>query len=562
MFQESQYINIISKISILTFFLLCSNTFAKNILFDISFSEFILKNASPLVSQIKEKKGLGYESIKKQISLSGCNPDLVLSTALLAENKAYLFHSKLIAALKDCTPRTTEKHTQQNIELLLQNKDPYLIIAGESLKSPMSYFGHSLLLFLDKDDFYFSPVISVLAPTEGLTTLEQITKGGFSSISAEVNILPLHQILDSYSNKESRKLKFIKLPKSDFNTKALIEFFDEKLPLTLDYNFFTKNCSTYLFDALEYACNCFGEKPKIVTPVFLEKKVQETTASTRFEINSLFYKFNENYNKLTHTDKSAVKDMFSNPDTNLAEDNKKLGNVAVLASRLSFESYRKPNDSYEKILDTYRKDDSLIKEIPLNSKAENKALDGLEISSAKIKLHKKSVNIKLSAVDFDHFEQRSKNFISSKLTAGAIEISNKKDTTKIESLDLLDIRAITPLNFVTRTPSWRLRIGADRTQSDDLQAISSMGIGAAFAFSNLTVYSMPSLELNSSLNFPIYSGIQLKSRFFSAKYETKNLENHSFSLYRRENNFIGYEYNMYKTKKNDTKHQIIFSYFF
>ncbi|WP_111636616.1 lipoprotein N-acyltransferase Lnb domain-containing protein [Marinomonas shanghaiensis] len=557
MLKKSQYVNVVYTTFILAFLLASPNTFSGNIQFNISFSEFILKNASPLISQIENQKGLGYNSLKKQITDLGCNPDVLLSPAILEQKEAYQFHSNLMKALEPCA---VKRDTKKDIKQLLSDKEPYLIIAGESLKSPMSYFGHSLLLFLDEEDFYFSPVISVLAPTENLTATEQLLKGGFLKIPAEINAIPLHQILDSYNNRESRKLKFIKLPDSHFDKDKIIGFFDDKLSNTLTYNFFTENCSTYLYEALAYSCNCFDEAPNIITPVFLEKKVQETVNTNRFEINSLFHNFNTEYKKLSAKERVDVSDMFSNPKSVNPENGNNAGKVAVLASRLSFESYGRPNDSYGEILDTFGKKDSLQLKIPLNQKSDDRDLDGLSVSSAKIYFKKDSLSVQLSAVDFDHFEQRSQHYLSSKLTAGVIEIYEDNGSAIVETLDILNIRSVTPLNFVTRTPSWKLRIGADRTKSDTLQPLVSAGLGAGFNVFQFMFYSLPSIELSHSVTFPIYSGIEFKSDVLSIKYETKNNSEQSLTLYKRQSSSFSYEYKI--TKHDTTTQQIAFSYYF
>lgn len=557
MLKKGQHVKVACTAFILAFLFISSNSFAGSVNFDISLSEFILKNASPLISQIEKKEGLGYNSLKKQITDLNCNPEILLSPSLIAEKNAYQFHSNVMTALKPCA---TKIDKNRNIKQLLSNKEPYLIIAGESLKSPMSYFGHSLLLFLDENDFYFSPVISVLAPTENLTAMEQLLKGGFSQIPAEIKIIPLHQILDSYNNRESRKLKFIKLPSSHFNKERLIDYLDNWSLKNLRYNFFTENCSTYLFKALDYSCHCLGEAPNIITPIFLEKKVQEKINPDRFELNALFHNFNNEYQSLNTKEQADVRGMFSNTDAVTPNSGHNVGKVAVLASRLSFESYGRPNDSYEKILDTFGKKESLEHKMPLLHKASGVDLDGLPVSSATIKIEKDLFSIKLSAVDFDHFEQRSKHYLSSKLTAGTIEISEVNGSAQVDSLELINIHAVTPLSFVTRTPSWRMRIGADRTESDELQPIVSIGVGAGFSASQFMLYSLPSIELAKSITFPIYTGIEFKSNAFSIKYETKNTSEQSLTIFKRQSNSIAYEYTI--SKRDATKQHFALSYYF
>ncbi|WCN15645.1 lipoprotein N-acyltransferase Lnb domain-containing protein [Marinomonas mediterranea] len=542
---------------ILALLLFSPPSFSNSFSFEYGLSEFVLKNASPLLTQIKKRKGMGYESLKNQIVSMGCSPQILSSPSLLNKTEAYAFHSELMLYLKRCSTN----NTSSNLRSVLRNKTPYLIIAGESLKSPMSYFGHSLLLFLDERDFYFSPVISVLAPTEGLTALEQLVDGGFSHIDAEVKVLPLHQIIDFYNNKESRELRFIRLNTPGLKIKKLINFFEEKSQEQLTYNFFYQNCSTYIFEALNHSCNCFGEKPNIVTPLLLAYRAQSIENTKGFELKSLFAQFNEGYRNLSSNDKKTAKEMFLDPDIEYSE-NPKIGKVAVQASRLSFESYRRPYSSYGRLLDTYGKDDSLLDGLPEHQSASDRSNDGLLISSAKFGLQDNAINLTLSAVDFSHFEQRSFNVLSSTLQAASIELVESNGTTKIESLDLVNIEAITPLNFVTRTPSWKLRIGADRNENNHLEGIATVGIGGAFSYSSFLFYSIPSVEISEQISFPIYSGINFKSDSFSAKYEFRNLSNRTFSLNKRISSQFGAAYSAHKKKHQELEHRLTFSYHF
>jgi hypothetical protein len=147
--------------------------------------------------------------------------------------------------------------------------------------------------------------------------------------------------------------------------------------------FFTKNCSTYLYTALNYSCDCFTYPPTIATPFLLEKIILEQTESPEiFEIESLFYQFNKHYNSLKKNNKNIVKKMFLSENGDLF-NNDKAEKVAVLASRLSSQQ---PNNAYNKLLDTYGKDESLLQSIPHRK---NKRIDSklfYEINSASVKL--------------------------------------------------------------------------------------------------------------------------------------------------------------------------------
>lgn len=564
MLYKNQQLSSFIKKLLLVFFIFSSTASAKTIQFDPSLSEFVLKNALSLQYQIKQKRGLGYTSLLKQTELYGCEKSLLSSPLLVNESESYEFHQNLIKLLRQC-PDSTFDQNEYQIELnsLLDKKEPYLVIAGESLKSPMSYFGHSLIVFLDKDNFYFSPVISILAPTEDLTVIEQFGKGGFSFIKAEMNTIPLHQIIDFYSEKESRDLQFIKLPQNEFNRKKLIEYFNDKISVNLTYNFFTQNCSTYLRQALNYSCNCLVNEPKIVTPVQLIKDVLEQNEKTFiFSIDSLFNEFNNSYLSLNSSERSLTKDIFLNDEVGYPDDSKKSGYTAAIASRLSFKTYGSPNRAYGRVINTFGEDSSLLNKPPSEYFYKEEEKDGLEVSSIKSIMSEDTFNIKISTVDFDHFEQRIHHFTSSKLSAGSVELSEKNKSLSLEALDLINIRSITPVNFVTKTPSWRLRVGAERDDNRSLKSILSGGIGASFSANNMIFFVLPSLELKSSIEYPVYSGILFHSELLSIKYESRNFEDHKISIYRRENNYFGYEYSLSDEKETEKLHNLTFSYYF
>jgi len=543
--------------SILAFFLTPQVSLSQPFVYEYGLSEFVLKNASPLIEQIKNQQGLGYDSLKKRILLSGCSPDVLSTPELLDDKKAFVFHSKLMKYLSDCSL----ERKYENLSSILKGKSVYLVISGESLKSPMSYFGHSSLLFLDENDFYFSPVVSVLAPTENLSAFEQFGKGAFDAIKAEVKIVPLHKIIDSYNNKESRKLTFIPLSSSIFDYGKIIEYFEVKAQSDLKYNFFMNNCSTYIYEALAYSCECMVDSPTIVTPLLLERNLVSLDHHQYFDLNSLYFEFNRSYEALNTEEKQKVKDMVLNVDAEYPRDAIKLGDASVKASRLSFESYGTPFSSYEKILNTYGKDNSILSEFPVLNDLDERESDDLYISSVKFWFYDDFLRIKASAVDFSHFEQRGENYLSSKLNIGSFELSGEHDDMELESLNIFDIEAITPINFVTRTPSWRFRIGADRV-NDHFKPIISAGLGGAFLYSSFMFYIMPSVELSDDFEFTVYSGLTFNSDIFSVKYELKDSDESTFSLFRRENEAFGYGFSFHEGNEAKSKYDINLSFYF
>lgn len=549
----------IKNIFILIALLSPYTVFAKTPNFDISLSEFLLKNSSAIISQIHSESGLAYESLSSQLKILGCSSEQLTSKKIKDINAPFELRKNITELFANCANKETP---DKDIFESLKNKDVYLVLAGESLKSPMSYFGHSMILFLDQNDFYFSPVLSVLAKTDELSPFEEIIKGGFSEIEAQVNFIPFHQIIDYYNNQESRELKLIKLSPDQFNKTKLIQHFIDLSNRNIKYNFFTQNCSTYIYEALEASCNCLDDEPHIITPISIEKKLYELSHNQKqFELNSLFSRFHKHYNELSNKEKTIVKGYYRG-DIPPQKYNDNVEQSAILASRLSFNTYGKPNSSYSDILNAFGYDSFLLQSPPSLSKPVDSSLDSTNISSAKLSLLETGVSLKLSAVDFNHFEQRQQHSISSKLSAASIEIYQASDETKIHAIDVLDIRAINPIDFVSQKASWRLRVGAEENPQQELKGLISFAIGAATQLSKAKLYILPSVEISESSSFPVYVGIQYKTPLFSIDYTSKDFEDHSLSIFRRESSSIGYELNATKEKASSTSFKASLAFYF
>lgn len=535
---------------------------AKDIKFDLAFDEFVLKNTYPLITQIKKQSGLAFQSINYQISKSGCQSSILSSPKILNEKDPYSFYKKLSNSIDDCSQ--TKSTSSQKVELpkLLEDKEPYLVIAGESLNSPMSYFGHSLLLFLNKKDFYFSPVVSVLAPLDEQNILSQTVKGGFSTIKAEVTVTPLHQIISFYNNQESRSLKFIKLSNSHFNTDKLIRYFDNELPNNLSYNFFANNCSTYLYQALQYACSCFDESKTIISPSYVAKKVQQLGTPDAFNLPSLFTRFNLAYSNLTDSEKDAVKSLILNGDNHSNYNFKKVGNTAALASQLSFETYHEPYSSYTELMKNYGKDTFLLNKLPDVEQYKGQQLDKLNLSSLKLSLHEKQQKMRISAIDYNDFEQRNNKFLSSQMSALVFDISHREETSRVDAFTLIDITTIKPIDFVSKKSSWRFKLGSERNQEDKLKTLLSFGVGSSLSVNNTKLYVIPSVDMTSSTKLKLYSGLQFKSSLISVNYKNNGFEHHELNFYRRNNTAFGYEYKIEKRYKEEVDHSISINYYF
>lgn len=555
-----------AKISLLftfVFLFLPSNSIARSVEFDAGISEFVLKNAPALISQIKRQSGVGYDSLKAQLELRGCDEHLLSDNALVEQKTSYDFFSYLMGKINTCSTDDYSQLLQPTFSETLIGKTPYLLVAGESLNAPMSYFGHSLLLFLDEDDFYFSPVLSVLAPLESKQLFSQTLKGGFSSIKAEINLTPLHQVISFYNNHESRSLRFIKLPEDKFDNEKLINYFDQALNDPLRYNFFIKNCATYLYQALDQACDCLDEDRSIISPALMEAQVYQQAPETQvFELKSLLTQFHQAYEPLTRFEQRTVRQMILDQGFQYQGIHQDLGDVAVLGTRLSFETYKTPYPSYFGLLDTYGNSTGLLDGLPETQLPNDQMRDKLNLSSFGVSTNKDENSARFALLDYRSFYQRQESINSASLAAGVVELSGIEDTSRVESVTLLEITSLKPLNTITKKASWRFGIGAQRDQDNQLNAYFNYGIGGSVSALGAKFYLLPSIEISNSTNLSVYSGFETNMGFVSLAYENKDLLDHELSFYKRLNSAFAFEYQAVKQEREETSHTASVFYYF
>jgi len=553
---------IVSSIFTLVCLLFQSNSMARTIEFDTGLPEFILKNSPALVSQIKHHKGVGLDSLKAQLTLRGCDANLLNDIALTEQEDSYAFFTYLMAKISACSTGY-EKSDKQEFTAVLKGKTPYLLVAGESLNSPMSYFGHSLLLFLDEDDFYFSPVLSVLAPLESKQLFSQTLKGGFSSIKAEINLTPLHQVISYYNNYESRSLRFIKLPAEQFDNEKLIQYFDQTLTDPLSYNFFLQNCATYIYHALDQACDCLDEDKAIVSPALVEAQIHKLASSSEmFELPSLLSQFNVKYQALNDFEQLTVRQMVQDQSFQYQGMHQDLGDVAVLASRLSFETYKQPYPSYFGLLDTYGNKAGLLDALPDTKPVTDTERDKLNLSSLSLGVNEDETSARFALIDYNQFYQRQENVNASSLKAGVITLSDIAGSSRIEDLTVLEITTLKPLNFISKEASWRLKLGGERNNQDELQALLRFGIGPSVSMLGSKFYLLPSLEVSNSTHMPVYTGFETYTNFASIAYENKDLEDHTLRIFKRLNSSFALEYQAQKDDKEAASHSASAFYYF
>lgn len=549
--QQGQHLGAKRLLTVLAFLFLAFKSNAANINYDPRLAEFSLRNYPALQQQADSLTGLGYQSLAAELADRGCRQEL-LANLLGTSPSATHFVKQLTIELADC--RSPQKRPL-SLERLLQSKQPYLITAGASLNAPMSYMGHTLLLFLDPNNFYFSPVISVLAPLDDSSRLTQTLQGGFGTISAEVTIIPLHKVLSSYANQDARELNFLQLPSGVFDHQKLIAFFSQRANTDLSYNFFTNNCSTYSYRALAESCQCLPHRT-LVSPRTIQKEVYRALTSAGVDAKhfiepALLSRFHLAYDALSSAQQHASKENLTS-DVLAPLKPSPQTQATALAARTRFETYADAPTAYQRIIENNRYKSFLKNKTPQHRQVNNEDKHGIYESSLKAAFGERRQRLTYSLIDSDTFKYQGQEGPISKVTAATVSVSHHSGKIDLDSLGLIDISAIKPINLVSKKPSWHLSLGADRRLNNRLRPYLHYGIGAAVRTGGIALYTMPSIELSKDSELFLKSGAKLRFARLTFEFEARDTDVESLGVNWRASPNWGIEYR-YQAKQRDSK---------
>lgn len=129
----------------------------------------------------------------------------------------------------------------------------YLGFANPSISSPMSYFGHTFLLFKKNDFIDFSKTLSYSAKIpENISFISLMKKGITSDLDGRLIFQNFYEIKDEYLIKEQRNLFLYKLRLSNFEKKLISLYVYENYNKKSSYNFFYRNCTSELINLLKH----------------------------------------------------------------------------------------------------------------------------------------------------------------------------------------------------------------------------------------------------------------------------------------------------------------------
>ena len=382
-------------------------------------------------------------------------------------------------------------------------EDIYIAFVQPSLVSPMSYFGHTFLIFKKHGTWEFSKTFSFSAviPNQ-ISQKELMTDGALGKLKGRFVIGNFHEFKQAYFSKEQRGMSLYKLNLTAAEKNLLIDKSFQIYDQDFSYHFFEQNCSTELVrylsavrPNLSISLNkLFIKDPAGTLNLLIDENL--ILESEKMYFPKITHAFNQ-YLKLNNQSQKKINNYLTSQNhidqLSLLKDVEKetLANV----SSLLFTFFNDPPSLYKEFQNqTYTSEDTHIP--PLK---ENLAYT----SPARLSFGLKHTNDNVvSSLSFmpshrERFEERFSYVNETTLKTLYTEINFYDDKLKLEQFDLLELASYNKSFSKVIIPSWRFYTGYnDRYRSGQQTLMSEIGYGFSFGTTDFLVSVMPQINID------------------------------------------------------------------
>jgi hypothetical protein len=369
-----------------------------------------------------------------------------------------------------------------------------LVLAGPSVASPMSYFGHIFLKFRKKDDEYFSRTLAFLAPLDSGESMLQITAAGaFSSIPGQYHVAPYHQMISEYIEVDQRPIQTYELDVQPSNKRLLLYHIFELAALNRPYNFFWGNCATRIQELMEIAFPTeLGDvSPGLISPQSLIRVLRNKDLIVRSsEVPARSEALFAAYHSLPSSDQKGLKALLASPDKAawVARNGNDLLPLAKAIYQRQFRALGAPPADYSQLMSLPAK--PLSGTAPELIRPERPRL--LEIGWLNDPVDRTTLRFRPGLFDrsFDSLALATE----SRFRYLDTTLSVRNENVSLEKLDLLALAATKKRSIVERPLSWGFTAGWSRAFDGDRLNYQMRGaIGMAWGGTQTQFSVMPTL---------------------------------------------------------------------
>jgi len=370
-----------------------------------------------------------------------------------------------------------------------------LVLAGPSVASPMSYFGHLFLKFNKEDNVYFSRTLAFLAPIESDESMLSITAAGaFSSIRGQYQVMPYHQIISQYIEEDQRPIETYELAVRSENKRLLLYHIFELAAVDRPYNFFWANCATRIQQLLAIA---FPEKlGKPVTGLISPQKVIQSVKVQNLVINAkkhqaLSESLFDAYHALSDSDRKALKDLMGANDKArwVARNGDNVLPLTQAIYQRQFKALGKPPTDYSELMRLPAKPLDTNRELPVSGQRPRMLSVGWrEYPSSRGTLQFRPGLFDRSRASLDLANESEFRYLDTTL-------SFSDDNARLEQMDLVALSSIKKRSAIGRPLSWSFSTGWSREFAvDRIDYQLKSGIGMAWGGKQTQVALIPTVN--------------------------------------------------------------------
>ncbi|PLA75023.1 hypothetical protein CYQ88_03750 [Hydrogenovibrio sp. SC-1] len=390
-----------------------------------------------------------------------------------------------------------EKFKQQ-----LNLEDIYITIVSPSLTSPMSYFGHSFLIFKKKESWDFSNVLSFSAIIPAKDSYKKILiDGALGNMDGKFIFNQFFEIKRLYTLKEQRGMEIYKLKLTETEKNNLLREIYNKYEKVSRYSFFSQNCSSEIID---YISTINSDVKKQLNSQFLKtpsdtlnilKKVGLISNKHLRIESSLNIELNR-YSQFSLVEKDKFKKYFSSKGNLNSISNNEANGVSNTAN-IFFNFFNEPFKNHNKLVGLNFLNDNPKIDFPF------RLIDNYPIklgigsvyqnNSNPVKIQILPGYIERSVSKFSRLNETSLKFFNTELQANT-------NSLKIEKFDFIEMESINKSFGLIDLPSWRGYIGWNNKYRKNKKKVNNVEVGYGFSYGDNDVLISFLPQLYSEFN--------------------------------------------------------------
>ncbi len=444
-----------------------------------------------------------------------------------------------------------------------------LALTSEYYNAPSSAFGHIMLVFHNDS----TPELdSIAVHFSALTRQDDFIHYSANGLSGNYYGYffqePFFKKYNEYSNIEQRYLFIHELKLTDIERKFLIYHLFELKKARFKYYFLAKNCGYQIDKLLQTTFNETNDSASVyLLPVEVLKK-NESHLARGITIPPLSIRTQNSIKKLSNNDNQLFRQIVNDQEIKEKIDNDLSNDLKKSLFLYSQYQFRKKKNILPRYDDIQKLKVENINAVDLKDKESEQVSSPLKrVSSRRLTQksaylnHDHSLSYFLAfrpvLVDLNDFQNH--NLHESTFNLMNTEINYNHSTLKLEKLDIVDLKLISPSKEFFHEPSWFFTSGLNRNNYLNANSFSnSLGIGQSFdlkfSFSYFLGTSFDYIEFDK---FKVaFYGIYDIVHYFNDQnklllegkykaYRNRNFYKHDFTFIRSlgsVNLSLGYEY--------------------